>query len=119
MEINSIAFTVYPVSDMAQARRFYEGSLGLSPGHAFGDVWCEYEVGGGTFAVTTTEMGHEPGAKGAVVGFEVDDLDAFVALLKEKGVPFVMDMMETPVCRMAVIEDPDRNHVTIHRRNDP
>lgn len=117
MTITSIAFSVYPVSDMERARRFYEGILGLSPEHVFGEAWCEYEVGGGTFALTTTEMGHEPGAKGAVVGFEVDDLDAFVALLKKKGVPFVTNVLVTPVCRMAVIEDPDRNHVTIHRRN--
>ena len=75
MTINSIAFSVYPVSDMAQARGFYEGTLGLFPENVFGNAWCEYEVGGGTFAVTTTtDMGHEPGAKGAVVGFEVNDL---------------------------------------------
>ena len=119
MMINSIAFIVYPVSNMARARHFYEGSLGLKPGNIFENTWCEYDVGSGTFAVATIEMGHEPGAKGAVVGFEVDDLDAFVAFLKKKGVPFVMDVMATSVCRMAVIEDPDRNHVTIHRKNQP
>lgn len=118
MTISSIAFIVYPVSHMERARSFYEGSLGLRPGNIVGNSWCEYEVGSGTFAITTTDMGHKPGAKGAVVGFEVDDLDAFVAFLK-KGVPFVVDVMATPVCRMAVIEDPDRNHVTIHRRNEP
>jgi predicted enzyme related to lactoylglutathione lyase len=68
------------------------------------------------FAITTTDMGHPPGAKGAIVGFEVDDLDQFVGMLKSCCVQFVMDSFETPVCRMAVIEDPDRNHLTIHRR---
>jgi predicted enzyme related to lactoylglutathione lyase len=63
-------------------------------------------------------MGHPSGAKGAVVAFEVSNLDAFVKTLKEKSVPFVVGIFETPVCRMTVIEDPDRNHITIHERHD-
>jgi predicted enzyme related to lactoylglutathione lyase len=117
--ITSIAFTVYPVSDMARSRAFYEQALGLKPGALASDRWMEYELGDGTFALTTVEMGHQPGSKGAVVAFEVDDLDASVEALKAKGVPFVMDILDTPVCRMAVIEDPDGNHVTIHKRKGP
>ena len=77
----------------------------------------EYNLGDSTFALTTTEMGHTPGAKGAVVAFEVSDLDAFVNALKEKSVTFVVDAFTTPVCRMAVIEDPDGNHIVIHKRH--
>ena len=116
--ITSIAFTVYPVTDMAQSRSFYEKVLGLTSSHAFGNEWVEYDVGGSTFAITTTDMGHPPGAKGAVVAFEVADLDAFVKMLKEKSVTFVTDIFETPVCRMTVISDPDGNHITIHKRHE-
>lgn len=115
--ITSIAFTVYPVTDMARSRRFYEDVLGLAVGYTFGNEWTEYDVGGSTFAITTTDMGHPPGAKGAVVAFETSDLDAFVKRLKEKSVPFVVEVFSTPVCRMAVISDPDENHVTIHQRH--
>jgi predicted enzyme related to lactoylglutathione lyase len=115
MTIHSMAFTVYPVAEMERSRRFYEEKLGLMPGDCFEGAWCEYDVGGGTFAITTIDMGHAPGAKGAVVGFEVDDLDSVIMALKTKAVSFVTDVMETPVCRMAVIEDPDGNHLTIHK----
>ncbi len=114
--INSIAFTVYPVSQMTQAKDFYEHVLGLKQSYNFQDQWVEYDIGSGTFAITTVDMGHAPGTKGAVVGFEVDDLDRFITMLKKKSVPFVVDILETPVCRMAVIEDPDHNHLTIHKR---
>jgi predicted enzyme related to lactoylglutathione lyase len=114
--ITAIAFTVYPVRDMARARGFYEGVLGLRATYNYQDEWVEYDVGPGTFALTTTEMGHQPGARGAVVGFEVEDLDRCVTMLKGKAVPFVLDIFETPVCRLAVIEDPDGNHLTVHRR---
>jgi hypothetical protein len=62
--ILSIAFTVYPVSDMAAARKFYENLLGLTISRNFNEEWVEYDLGEGTFAITTTKMGHSPGAKG-------------------------------------------------------
>jgi hypothetical protein len=63
------------------------------------------------------EIGHIPGAKGAIIAFEVSDLDAFVHKMKERAVSFVTEAFDTPVCRMAVIEDPDGNHITIHKRH--
>lgn len=115
--ITSMAFTVYPVSDMARARTFYEHVLGLPVSDNYRDVWVEYDVGGSTFAITTTDMGHIPGAKGAVVAFEVSDLDGFVHKMKERAVSFVTEIFDTPVCRMAVIADQDGNHITLHKRH--
>jgi len=48
---------------MARSRQFYEQVLGLRPTYEVQDFWVEYGVGAGTFAVTTTKMGHTPGAK--------------------------------------------------------
>ena len=72
---------------------------------------------GGTFAITAVDIGHKPGAPGGLLAFEVDNLDAEVARLKGLQVPLVRDTMTTPVCRMAVIADPDGNHITLHQRN--
>ncbi|EEF58939.1 VOC family protein [Pedosphaera parvula] len=114
--IKSIAFFVYPITDMARSRKFYEDTLGLKLDTNFGDKWIEYDIAGGTFAITNMEFGHQPGAKGGAIAFEVDDLDKTVAQLKQKQVPFILDPMETPVCHMAVVADPDGNSVTIHKR---
>lgn len=116
--IKSIAFTVYPVSDMARSRGFYEGVLGLTPGYCYGDEWVEYDLGDSTFAISTTDMGHTPGALGGIIAFEVEDIDVFVNSLKEKSVKFVVDTFSTPVCSIAAIEDPDGNHISIHKRNE-
>jgi predicted enzyme related to lactoylglutathione lyase len=73
----------------------------------------EYELGDSTFAHTTTEMGHTPDtAKEAVVAFEVSDLETFVHKMMAHAVRFVTD---TPNSRMAVIADPEGNHITIHK----
>ncbi len=115
--INSIAFTVYPVSNVAASRRFYEDILGLKVDHNFGDKWVEYDIAGQTFAVSNMMEDSKPGAPGAGVGFEVDDLDATLAHLKKANVKFLMEVFQTPVCRMAVIADPDGNGIVIHKRH--
>jgi predicted enzyme related to lactoylglutathione lyase len=116
--IVSIAFSVYSVTDMARSRTFYETVLGFSVNENHQDTWVEYDVGGCTFAITTTDMGHHPGAKGAVVGFEAFLLDECVKRLKEQSVMFVTEVFSTPVCRRAVIEDPDSNRIVIHKHHE-
>lgn len=113
--IQRIAFFAYPVSDVAAARAFYEGQLGLKVTHAYQDFWIEYDLGDTTFALAKSDPEHPVPVRGAVVAFEVDDLDATVAALKAGGVRFKQDAMETPVCRLAVALDPDGNEVILHR----
>jgi predicted enzyme related to lactoylglutathione lyase len=119
--VREIAFTCYPVTDMARARAFYEGILGLKPTmvHASPDgstAWTEYEIGAGAFSLGKWD-GWKPTAEGASVAFEVEDFDAAIAKLKEHGVPFRMEPFPTPVCRMAFVLDPDGSAVCIHKRH--
>jgi predicted enzyme related to lactoylglutathione lyase len=114
--INAIAFFVYPVTDMARARKFYEGTLGLKVGMNFDEKWVEYEIAGQTLAITGMDIGHKPGVKGGAVALEVDDYDQEIARLKELKANFLMDTYDTPVCRFAVLTDPDGNDVMIHKR---
>jgi len=114
--IKSIAFFLYPVKDIARSRKFYEETLGLKLGMNFQDQWIEYEVDGVAFAISSIDMQHQPGAKGGVVGFEVDDYEKEIARLKAAKVNFLMETYETPVCHFAVITDPDGNEVMIHKR---
>ncbi|MGH7231477.1 MAG: VOC family protein [Nitrospiraceae bacterium] len=53
-----------------------------------------------------------------MVGFETAELDSFVTALKGKSVSVILDIVTTPVCRMAVVEDPDGNHIVIHKRHE-
>ena len=115
--ISSIAFTVYPIVEMARSRTFYEDVLGLALSHNFRNEWVEYDLGGSTFAITTMNTDRVPGAKGALIAFETAELDALVNTLKKRSVSFVRDVFSTAVCRMAVIQDPDGNELAIHQRH--
>ena len=48
LKIIEIAFSCYPVKDMARARKFYEDVLGLKPtmvvGEPGGMQWTEYDI---------------------------------------------------------------------------
>jgi predicted enzyme related to lactoylglutathione lyase len=114
MAVTRIAFTGYPVKDMARSRAFYEGALGLSATNDFEGRWVEYHLDNGCFAVTTMFEG-APG--GAGIAFEVDDVDAVHAGLKAKGAKVLAEPFATPVCRMSVVADPDGHSVTLHRKS--
>ena len=116
MLIKHVAFFAYPVSDIPRARSFYEGVLGLRLAQNFRDEWLEYDVAGTTFALTTMVPDRTPGAHGGFLALEVDDLDSWATHLKAKGTPFLLDLTDTPVCRMLVVADPDGNGVTLHAR---
>jgi predicted enzyme related to lactoylglutathione lyase len=118
IKINSIAFFAYPVTDLARAKSFYEGLLGLKPSHVFeheGKAWIEYDIGQDTLCITNMAPDWKPGAQGGSIAFELEDFDGSVAVLKKAGVPFPLDAMKHPSCSMAVISDPDGNNLTLHK----
>lgn len=60
----------------------------------------------------------DPKIGGASIYLAVEDVSATVEELKEKGVPIAFDPMESPVCWLAGILDPDGNLVGLHQRKD-
>jgi len=116
--ITEIAFVATPVTNIHRSRAFYEGVLGLKPTHlACEEKWVEYGIGSGTFAITCVSPDQwTPSPQGTSIAFEVDDLDDVLSLLKAHGAEISMDAFDTPVCRMAIVCDPDGNKIAIHKR---
>ena len=112
-----IAFVAYPVTDMAQARKFYEGVLNLKPNAPVKpDVpWIEYDIGPGTLGIGSSKQ-WLPSQDGASAALEVEDFDAAIATLREHKVPIIIGPMELPSCHMATVRDPDGNKLTLHQR---
>jgi predicted enzyme related to lactoylglutathione lyase len=119
MKITEIAFASYPVTDIARARAFYEGVLGLTVtmenNMGNGGHWIEYDIGATTLGIGRAE-GWKPSSDGCTVALEVEDFDSSIADLKNAGTPFRMGPFETPVCHMAMVSDPDGNTIIIHKR---
>lgn len=118
MKVVEIAFSCYPVTDMSRARAFYEGVLGLTAtmdNQMEGDHWVEYDIGAGTLAIANAP-GISPSRNGCSVALEVDDFDKAIAELKAAGVAFNFGPLETPVCHLVFVRDPDGNSIGVHKR---
>ena len=117
--ITKIAFTMYPITDVARARRFYEETLGLAVGMAGGNGdmhWIEYDLpGGGCLALTNATKDDPSAAAGGTVALEVRDLTGLMEHLKEQGVTFKSDVIRGPRCRMAVCLDSEGNSILLHQ----
>jgi len=117
IKVNEASFFAYPVTDMARARKFYEGVLGLKVTQEPTTVpWIEYDLGNVTLGLGAYGDGWKPSADGAMIALEVDDFEKSVAELKSAGIPVSFDPMETPICHFAIVRDPDGNAVMIHKR---
>ena len=119
LKVTEIAFSCYAVMDMPRARKFYEGALGLKPTKVTespGGQWTEYEIGPHTLAVGCAPGMFKPSPDGCSVALEVEDFDAAIAHLRANAARFRMEPIASPVCRMAMVFDPDGNTICIHKR---
>jgi predicted enzyme related to lactoylglutathione lyase len=114
MKINKIAFVGIPVTDMKRARAFYEDVLGLQPDPEMtGQHWTEYSIGDGTLAIACVGEQWKPSTEGTSAALEVENLEEAIARFQERKIAY--DKVDSPVCRMAIIEDPDGNKLIIHK----
>jgi len=118
-EITGMDLSGYMVKDASRAIGFYRDVLGLEPVKVYPDnKGAEYELADGTTFGLWGGLGDVmPFQPSNGILFAVDDFDAAVAAIKTRGIPVLMEH-ETPVCFMAMINDPEGNTVTLHKRKD-
>jgi predicted enzyme related to lactoylglutathione lyase len=119
--IKEAAFTGYPSTNLARTRKFYGEVLGLPEGRVFEQngvpSWVEFSIPGGhTVAIATASDQWQPNANGGGLCFEVEDLDAAVEKVQSAGVVLMLPIQDYPICRMALISDPDGNTVALHQK---
>lgn len=120
MQTRAMDFVAYNVTDLDRSVAFYRDVLGLKLSNQWGDRFAEFEVPPTTLAlvVLPPEAPRPASAGGAAVALSVPDVDAALEELRGKNVPVLMGTMDTPVCHMALITDPDGNYVYLHYRKD-
>jgi catechol 2,3-dioxygenase-like lactoylglutathione lyase family enzyme len=112
------------ISDMDSAREFYEGKLGLSVGIDSGDN-VQYACAEGTVFHVYLSPEHAGKSTATLASWGVDDVEAVVEELTEKGVTFER-YDEVPIvtdekgiatfegeAKVAYVRDPDGNTLSI------
>jgi predicted enzyme related to lactoylglutathione lyase len=111
--VKTIAFTMYPVTDVPRAVSFYRDGLGLRQAGLDTPGWVEFEVSGGTFGVGNFEQVGIPGTAQSLA-LEIDDLPAYRAALAERGIE-ASEPHQLAKCRISVVRDPDGNQIWLHQ----
>ena len=120
--------TAIPVRDVDQARRFYEGLLGLKVvGAPLADGSLEYECGAGTGMLTYPTAQNAGKSPATLAAWEIDDIGTTVKELRGRGVVFeeydlpglkTEDGVATlPGARAAWFKDPDGNILNVFERD--
>ena len=119
--VTGVDFTVLPTADAERAKQFYGEVLGLPFVKKWGDMPAyEFQAGNLTLAVMQMDaFGQEFRPNGGPIALQVEDVDAARAELEGRGVTFVMDTIDSGVCKQAYFADPDGNPVGIHNRYAP
>ncbi len=120
--ITGVDFVCIPTSDHDRAVEFYSETLGLERLKQWGDMpGTEFQAGNLTLAVMDPSAFGQPEARpnSAPIALQVDDVEAARTELEEKGVTFVVEMMDSGVCHQAIFLDPDGNPLILHHRYAP
>jgi predicted enzyme related to lactoylglutathione lyase len=112
MAIKGVAFTAYPVTDVARAVAFYGETIGMKKSGIEADFWVEFDIDGSTFGVGNFPQIGTPGTAQSFA-IEVSNMAEMRADLAKKGVDST-EPFETQVCFISVVRDPDGNQLFLH-----
>ena len=124
MAVSKVQLFSLPVSDQSRSRDFYVDKLGfeLVADTDMGPTqrWVRVRPRGSETSITlvTWFESMAPGSsKGTVL--ESNDVDADIALFKERGVDIAGEVQEAPWGRFVTFEDPDGNGIVLQETAGP
>jgi|SRR5215470_10664196 len=115
MGVTDVAFTMYPVTDVHRARKFYEEALGLRQCGMDEAWWVEFGIGSATFGIGNVPDNGKPGSAQSLV-LEVSDINGYRESLRKRGIAST-EPTRTPFdCLVSQLKDPDGNTVWLHEK---
>ncbi len=115
MAVKKLQNAYYVTRDMERAVSFYRDALGLAVKFQDGTRWAQFDAGGVNFSLSSPAEA-AAGAQGAVVIFEVDDIDVARSRLETAGAS-VLDTRDMGAHgRSLTFRDPDGNLVQLFQR---
>ncbi len=119
--VRALDFVMYNTKDIRKTRAFYQKIFGFKKGEEWNDWWSEFHTAPLTLCLNGTEHERHPEwdwSGPACVAMAVDDVPTAIAKCRKQGVTVLLGPIETRVCWMAWIADPDGNRICLHSRKD-
>jgi predicted enzyme related to lactoylglutathione lyase len=120
--VTGVDFVSMPTQDLERAVEFYGTTLGLHCSVYRPEAnFAEFETGTVTVSVVNpVKMGigeFQPNVNH--LALQVEDVPVARATLESRGATFMGDIVDTSVCHMAFLTDPDGNALMLHHRYAP
>lgn len=109
-----LAYVLLPAADLDRSVTFYRDALDLA------QLWHEREQGHAAFQVSEallilSSRERPSSGHGAVIAFDVEDLDEACRLLEQRGIAFPSGIEEHAGRRTARFADPDGNLLELNQ----
>ena len=115
----AVDFVMYCAKDMRRTRAFYQKLFGFKRGEEWTDFWSEFKTGPVTLCLNgPSEKPNRNWQGPAAVALAVQDIHAAIRECRRRRVRVLLDPVETNVCWMSFIEDPEGNRICLHQRKD-
>jgi len=117
--VRAVDFVMYCTKDMQKTRAFYQKLFGLEQGVEWNKSWSEFDTSPVTFCLSGPN--EKPGWNWQgppAIALAVPDIQAAIAECRRQKVKVLIDPIESSVCWMAFIADPDGNRICLHQRKD-
>jgi predicted enzyme related to lactoylglutathione lyase len=121
VQVRGVDFILISSGNVERSLAFYRDTLGLEQTAGFPPSWYEFDAGGTTLAVAgPPPEAPQPPFDGNGVTFALSVADARKALDEARagGAAVRQEVVESPVCFMGLIADPDGNLIFLHQRKD-
>jgi predicted enzyme related to lactoylglutathione lyase len=117
--VRGVDFVMYCPRDLRRTRAFYQKVFGLRRGEEWNDLWSEFRTAPVTFCLNGPDDRPNKNWQGSpAIAFAVRDIHSAVHECRKCRVKILMEPVETSVCWMAFIADPDGNRICLHQRKD-
>ncbi|HUL54640.1 MAG TPA: VOC family protein [Opitutaceae bacterium] len=119
--IRAVDFVMYCTKNLRRTRAFYQRLFGLRRGGEWNDFWSEFRTEPVALCLNGPTAKRRPSWNWqgpACVGLAVKDVREAVAVCRRRRVRILIEPVETRVCWMAWIADPDGNRLCLHSRKD-
>jgi len=122
LPVRAVDFVMYCTKNIRRTRAFYRRLFGLKKGAEWNDFWSEFRTAPVTLCLngppTAGRRSKWNWQGAACLAFAVDDVPAAVAACRKRRIKVLIGPVETRVCWMAWIADPDGNRICLHSRKD-
>jgi predicted enzyme related to lactoylglutathione lyase len=117
--VRAVDFIMYCTRDMRRTRKFYRELFGLKRGAEWNDFWSEFKTSPVTLCLNGPSDRPNWNWQGpAAIALAVEDIHAAIEACRRRNVKILIEPVETRVCWMAFISDPEGNRICLHQRKD-